>query len=66
MHVLYDDFSYGFYVYEFMMLSLLVDEGMVIIDNPTHIWSQGLKHIYHMDEGEVWQCPCHSLLAISP
>ena len=62
MHVLYDDFSYGFYVYELLMLSLSVDGGMVTLANLTHIWSKGVIHIYQLDEGEVWQCPCHSLL----
>jgi hypothetical protein len=54
MHMLYDDFSYGFYVYELLKLSLLVDEGMVTLSNLTHIQIKGVIHIYQMDEGEVW------------
>jgi hypothetical protein len=40
MHMLYDDFNYGFHIYELLMLSLLVDAGMVTLANPTHIWSK--------------------------
>ena len=42
MHMLYDDFSYGFYVYELLKISLLVDEGMVTLSTMTLIWSKGL------------------------
>ena len=41
-----DDFSYGFHVYELLILSLSVDVGMVTLANPTHIWSKGVIHIY--------------------
>jgi hypothetical protein len=62
--VLYDDFSYGFNVYELLMLSLSVHASTVTLANPTHIRSKGVIHIYHMDKGEVWKCPCHNLLAL--
>jgi hypothetical protein len=52
--VLYDDFSYGFHVYELLMLSLSVDAGMVTLVNLNHIWSKGVIHRYQMYEGEVW------------
>jgi hypothetical protein len=61
-----DDFSYGFHVYELLILSLSVDAGMVMLANLTHIWSKGVIHRYQIDEGEVWQCPCHNLLALPP
>jgi hypothetical protein len=62
--VLYDDFSYGFHIYELLILSLSVDADMVTLANLTHIWSKGVIHRYQMDEGEVWQHPCHNLLAL--
>jgi hypothetical protein len=46
--VLYDDFSYGFYIYDLLILSLSVDAGMVTLANPTHIWSKGVIHRYQM------------------
>jgi hypothetical protein len=64
--VLYGDFSYGFCVYELLILSLLVDAVMVTLANPTHIWSKGVIHIYQMNEGEVWKHPYHNLLAFPP
>jgi hypothetical protein len=64
MHVLYDDFSYEFCVYELLILSLSLDASMVTLVNPTHIWIKGVIHRYHMDEGEVWHSPCHNLIAL--
>jgi hypothetical protein len=61
-----DDISYGFHVYELLILSLLVDAGMVTLANPNHIWSKGVIHIYQIDEGEVWERPYHILLALLP
>ena len=64
MHVLYDDFSYEFCVYELLILSLSVDACMVRLVNPTHIWIKGVIHMYHMDEGEVRHRLCHNLIAL--
>jgi hypothetical protein len=61
-----DDFSYGFHVYELLILSFSVDASMVTLDNTTHIWSKGFIHRYHMDEGEVWKHPYHNLHVLSP
>ena len=63
MHVLYDDFSYEFCVYELLILSLSVDACMVRLVNPTHIWIKGVIHRYHMDEGEVRHRLCDNLIA---
>jgi hypothetical protein len=45
-------------------ISLSVDAGMVTLANMTHIWSKGVIHRNQTDEGEVWQRPCHILLAL--
>jgi hypothetical protein len=45
---------------------LSLDAGMVMLDNITHIWSKEIMKKYKIDEGEVWQCPYHILLALSP
>jgi len=34
--------------------------------NPTHIWIKGVIHRNQKNEGEVWQRPCHNLLALPP
>jgi hypothetical protein len=41
-----DDFSYGFHVYELLILSLSVDACMVMLANLTHIWSKGVIQRY--------------------
>jgi hypothetical protein len=51
----YDDFSYGFHVYELLILSFSMDSGMVTLANMTHIWSKGVIHKYQIDWGEVWE-----------
>jgi hypothetical protein len=44
---------------------LSVDAGSMTLANPTHIRSKGVMHRNPTFEGEVWQHPCHSLLALS-
>jgi hypothetical protein len=44
---------------------LSVDVGLMMLSNPTHIRSKGAMHINQIFEGEVWQRPCHNLLALS-
>jgi hypothetical protein len=48
------------------MLSLSMDVSMVTFANTTHTWSKGVIRRYDIDEGEVSQCPCHSLLTLPP
>jgi hypothetical protein len=43
---------------------LSVDAIMVTLSNLNHIWSKGVIQKYHIDEGDVWKHPCHSLLAL--
>jgi len=62
----YDKFKYGFHVWKLLILFFLVDVGMVIVSNPTHIWSKWVIHNYHIDEGVVWKRQFHSLLALQP
>jgi hypothetical protein len=45
---------------------LSADAGMVTLANINHMWSKGIMQKYHIDEVEVWQCPYHILLALSP
>jgi hypothetical protein len=54
------------YVYGFLTLFLSVDAGLTMLANPTHIRSKGALHRKPDIEGEVWQHPCHSLLALPP
>jgi hypothetical protein len=52
------------YVYGLLTLFLSVDAGLTMLANPTHIRSKGVMHRNQTFEGEVWQHPCHSLLAL--
>jgi hypothetical protein len=36
------------FIYDLLILSLLVDAGMVTLANTTHIWTKGVIHRYHM------------------
>jgi hypothetical protein len=52
------------YVYGLLTLFLSVDADLKMLSNPTHIRSKGVMHINHTFEGELWQRPCHNLLAL--
>jgi hypothetical protein len=58
----------GFYIYIYiwiLTLFLSVDVGLTMLANATHIRSKGALHRKPDIEGEGWQRPCHSLLALS-
>jgi hypothetical protein len=54
------------YVYGLLTVCLLVDAGLTMLANPTHIRIKGVMHLDRAFEGEVWKCTCHSLLALLP
>jgi hypothetical protein len=64
MYVIYDRLHYD-YVYALLTLFLLVDACLMMFSNLTHIRSKGAMHKNQTFEGEVWQHPCHILLALS-
>jgi hypothetical protein len=59
------DFSM-IYVYGLLTMFLLVDAGLMMLSNPTHIKSKEVMHKKQTFEGEVWECPFHSLLELPP
>jgi hypothetical protein len=54
------------YVYGLLTLFLSVDASLSMLANPNNIRSKGAMHKDQTSEGEVWQRPCHSLLALPP
>jgi hypothetical protein len=60
--MMYDGFSM-IYVYGFLTLFFLVDVGLMMLSNPTHIRSKGALHRNPDIEGEGWKHTCHNLLA---
>jgi hypothetical protein len=44
---------------------LSMDVGLMTLANMTHIRSKGAMNRNQKVEGEVWQRPCHKLLALS-
>jgi hypothetical protein len=62
---MYDLFQYDLCIWIFDTF-FSVDAGLTMLANPTHIRSRGAMHKNQTFEGEVWQHPCHSLLALPP
>jgi hypothetical protein len=52
------------YVYGLLTLFSSVDAGLTMLAKPTLIRSKVAMHRNQTFEGEVWQRPCHSLLAL--